>query len=63
MMYVSSHGILVNDGGEDGTNSAPPSYPCRSCGIIERGQHEIHMLSPSIACTPFIWGDISSPSV
>jgi len=43
--YASSPGILVNDGGEDGTNGAPPSYPRRSCSVVDRGQHETYALS------------------
>jgi len=35
MTYMSSRGILVNDGGEDGTNGAPPFYPHRSCGVVK----------------------------
>ena len=62
MTYASSRGILVNDRGEDGTNGAPPSYPRRSCGVVKRGQREIHTLSPSIACTPLtVRGDHFPP--
>jgi len=35
MMYASSPGILVNNGGEDGTNGAPPSYPHRPCSVVD----------------------------
>jgi len=40
-----------------GWQRCPSFLPRRSCGVIERGQHKIHMLSPLIACTPLIWGD------
>ena len=55
-MCTLSPGILVNNGGEDGTNGAPPSYPRHSCSVVDRGQREIYMLSPSTAFTPLIQG-------
>ena len=50
--YASSPGILVNDGGEDGTNGAPHSYPHRSCSVVDEGQHEAYMLFPSTRLSP-----------
>jgi hypothetical protein len=54
--YASSPGILVNDGGEDGTNGASPSHPRRSCSVVDRGQRENYTLSPSTSLTPLIRG-------
>ena len=56
MAYASSPGILVNDRGEDGTNSALPFYSCHSCSVVNRGQRKTYMLSPSTAFTPLIQG-------
>ena len=60
-MYMLSPGILVNDRGEDSTNGALPSYPRRSCSIVERGQREIHMLSLRLHLPPSFRGIIFFP--
>jgi len=56
---MHSHHIPWNSCQQQGRGwqQCPSFLPRRSCGVIERGQHEIHMLSPSIACTPLIRGD------